>query len=107
MVHGASVNDYSKAWESVSGKSSVPASALADAKPTPIRDGKKDKQDPRDRARQAVDIIRKLENFLILTCVCGLKLKVPPGFAKPEVACPNCKKPVKVDRKKKAPPPID
>ena len=91
MVHGASVKDYHDAWQSVTGAAAVPVSARAAAKPVEIRDGEKEKKDPRERAREAVDIIRRLEGFALLTCACGLKLKIPPGYKKDRVKCPNCK----------------
>ncbi len=92
MVHGASVNDYSKAWMSVSGRTAMPASAVAATKPVPIRGSKPDKQDPRDRARQAIDIIRRIEGFLFVACMCGVKFKIPPKYKKGKVRCPNCSK---------------
>lgn len=92
MVHGASVNDYSKAWMSVSGKAAMPASAVAAAKPVSIRGAESDKQNPRDRVRQAVDIIRRIEGFLFIACACGVKFKIPPKYKKGEVRCPNCNK---------------
>lgn len=91
MVHGASVKDYHDAWQAVTGTSAMPVSARVDAKEVAVRDSDKEKKDPRERAREAVDIIRRLEGFALLTCACGLKLKIPPGYKKDNVQCPNCK----------------
>lgn len=92
MVHGASIDDYNRAWTKTSGAASMPASALAASKAVPIRGGEQDKQDPRERARQAVDIIRRIEGFLFVACACGVKFKVPPKYKKDTVSCPNCHK---------------
>jgi heat shock protein HtpX len=92
MVHGASVRDYDNAWQAVSGSSAVPASAVAGAGRVEIREPAEDEKDPRERAREAVDIIRRLEGFALLTCACGLKLKIPPNSGRDKVICPNCKK---------------
>jgi heat shock protein HtpX len=91
MVHGASVKDYHNAWQAVTGSAAVPASARASADPVAIRGSGKEEKSPRERAREAVDIIRRIEGFALLTCACGLKLKIPPGYKRDRVKCPNCK----------------
>ena len=36
--------------------------------------------------------MRKVNNFLFLPCVCGLRIKLPPEFKKDHVNCPKCKR---------------
>jgi hypothetical protein len=33
-----------------------------------------------------------VNDYVFITCRCGLKLKIPPGFGtnKPEIICPKC-----------------
>jgi heat shock protein HtpX len=53
-------------------------------------------KDDLDRARDAVDILHRAAGMLFLTCACGLKIKLPPGFKGKEVDCPRCGRPVPV-----------
>ncbi|GAG90737.1 unnamed protein product, partial [marine sediment metagenome] len=46
------------------------------------------------------DIMRKVNGFLFLTCVCGLKLKVPPNFKHSTVKCPKCSNTLTLPQKK-------
>lgn len=95
MTHGASFKDYSNAYSNVTHRKTVmPASALtregvelrqADAEA-------KKKQRLEKQLHQVGDIMRKVNGFIFLTCVCGLKLKVPPNFKANRVKCPRCKR---------------
>lgn len=40
--------------------------------------------------RDINDLIRAVNGFVFLTCTCGLKIKIPPDFAKETVTCPRC-----------------
>ena len=51
---------------------------------------------------QVGDIMRMVNGFIFLTCVCGLKLKVPPNFKAPTVKCPRCSRTLDVAAQKKA-----
>jgi len=42
------------------------------------------------RANEVGDLVDRLVEFLMLSCACGVQIKVPPGFAKPTVPCPRC-----------------
>lgn len=42
------------------------------------------------RARDAGDLLRRMNQFAFIQCGCGLKLKVPPDFTHPQVKCPRC-----------------
>ena len=33
-----------------------------------------------------------MNNYLFITCSCGLKLKIPPEFRMKSIACPSCGK---------------
>jgi heat shock protein HtpX len=93
MSQGASFHDYAQAYGQVAkGKNVVPASAL---KPEEIKI-RKGRTEPagepkvQKQVRQVGDIMRMVNGFAFLTCVCGLKLKVPPNFKAPTVKCPRC-----------------
>ncbi len=40
--------------------------------------------------RQAKDILHKTAGYAIISCACGLNLKIPPDFGQNKVRCPRC-----------------
>ena len=102
MAGGASFKAYNDAFSRVAGKPSVvPPSALAEEeipvrKPT-AQEQKKEKA--QQQMRQVGDIIRRVNQFVFLTCACGLTLKIPPNFKHNSVACPRCKRRLELPRK--------
>ncbi len=95
MSGGASFKDYSDSFSKVThAKTVVPAAALTKediALRQASADAKK-KQRAEKQMRQVGDIMRKVNGFLFLTCLCGLKLKVPPNYKSNRVICPRCKR---------------
>lgn len=93
MSQGASYTDYARAYVASTGsKSIVPASALS-SESVPLRPGESQPAvtEPAPRqAHQVGDIMRKVNGFSFLACLCGLKLKVPPNFKADAVECPRC-----------------
>lgn len=120
MGGGASLNAYAAAASKISGKSAVhiPESALAAEKaaarqaspPTPgiasaagamaavstppgmARAASPPEPDPRQRHREAGDLVRRMHQFRFIECSCGLRIKIPPEYAKSQVKCPRCSK---------------
>ena len=96
MTHGASFKQYSDAFTSVTrGKTVVPVAALSEDEDIALRQAgaeteKKDRLDK--QMRQVGDIMRRVNQFIFLTCACGLKLKIPPNFRGDSVRCPRCQK---------------
>ena len=93
MQHGASFKDYSNAFSEVTHhKTIVPVAALTKEE-VGLRQGQvgqeKD-QRLQSQMRQVGDIMRKVNQFIFLTCACGLKLKIPPNYKGSEVTCPRC-----------------
>jgi heat shock protein HtpX len=93
MSQGASYTDYARAFMAVTkARNIVPAAALTKEE-VKIREGATEapKQEKlQKQVHQIGDIMRKVNGFLFLTCVCGLKLKVPPDFKADTVKCPRC-----------------
>jgi len=93
MMHGASFKDYSDAFSTITGhKTVVPALALT-KEDIALREAAaeaKREQRRETQTRQVGDIMRKVSGFTFLTCVCGLKLKIPPNYKSDTVACPRC-----------------
>jgi len=59
----------------------------------------KKKERRKTQMRQVGDIMRKVNQFVFLTCLCGLKLKIPPNFKANKVACPRCKRTLDLPKK--------
>ena len=93
MSQGASYKDYAEAFAGVSrGRNPVPVAAITKEQ-VPIRPAPAEAGAPehiQKQLRQVGDIMRKVNGFQFLTCVCGLKIKVPPNFKAPALNCPRC-----------------
>jgi len=94
ISHGATFKDYSDSYSRIATAASViPASALKDQQPIEIR--KPSPPAGRDKTKQAHqlgDLMRRVNSFAFLSCVCGLKMKIPPNFKAASVRCPRCGK---------------
>lgn len=91
-----SYNAYQAAWGSVSGKKAgtIPGSALAAGETHAVRavDPRAKKKNARQQARDAGDLLRKVNQFIFLPCVCGLRVKLPPDYKHDSVDCPKCQR---------------
>ncbi len=96
MTQGASFKEYSKAYTKVTHAASVvPIAAVSKKEDIALRQAgaeakKKDRRE--NQMRQVGDIMRKVNQFVFLSCVCGLKMKIPPNFKGNKVKCPRCRK---------------
>ncbi len=96
MSQGASFREYSKAYTAVThGSTVVPAAALGAKEDVELRQAgvQATKAERREKQMHQVgDIMRRVNQFAFLSCMCGLKLKVPPNFKGDKVKCPRCRK---------------
>jgi heat shock protein HtpX len=94
IAGNVSFQQYDTAWRAVRGRKNgiMPPSALAQGQATAIRAPHADAAavDPRQRLREAGDLLRKTNQFRFLPCACGLRIKLPPDFSKETVPCPRC-----------------
>ena len=93
MTHGASLKDYSNAFTNVTHtKTVIPPTALSKEEIALREAGAKADKEQRvqNQMRQVGDIMRRVNQFVFLTCLCGLKLKIPPNFKGNKVKCPRC-----------------
>jgi heat shock protein HtpX len=100
-LSGASYIDYQQTFNEVKQKKSslLPGSALHDAAPVALRNkgesvgltgnAMPDLQSPQFKHASG-DIIMAANGFRFLTCSCGLKFKIPPGFKKDSLKCSKC-----------------
>jgi len=100
MMHGVSFQDYSDAYrQTTQSRDSLPAALLAESTPAARREtpaAPADTGSGRPYQRQLGDLRWQLNHFGFLACDCGLKLKIPPHYSQPIIACPRCKKPLKL-----------
>ncbi len=102
MSQGASFKDYSDVYTAVTHhKTIVPAAALA-KEDIPLRKAGaevKKEEHLEKQLRQVGDIMRRVNQFVFLTCICGLKLKIPPNYKSRTVTCPRCKRKLDIPKK--------
>ena len=95
MTHGASLMDYSRAYTDLTNKKTVVPRAALTKEDIALREASSEteKQQKREKQMRDVgDIMRRVNGFAFLACICGLKLKIPPNFKDSQVKCPRCKR---------------
>jgi heat shock protein HtpX len=99
MAGGASFNNYDQAYRQVhtGGKGILSGAALASAGTMGLRGassqepiGEEYKSEKVERTREVNDVMERLNNYEIINCDCGVRLKVPPSFRGRMVRCPHC-----------------
>jgi heat shock protein HtpX len=100
MSQGASLKDYSEAFEGVTkSRTIMPTSALTKEDIALRRASTEAKSERRGKQmRQVGDIMRKVNGFIFLPCACGLTLKIPPNYRAMAVKCPRCQRMLDVKR---------
>lgn len=99
LAGGVNYNEYQKAFSGVMGKRIIPRSGLEDSEAIPIKKPAavpKDGSPSKTEKKELGDLIRAVNGFIFLTCACGLKIKIPPGFKSTDLTCPRCRKTVTV-----------
>jgi len=100
LSQGASLVNYQEAYSKVKGDRTqlVPSKELKDSTPVGIRaaGAQVEEAAAKTKHRDLGDLIRAVNGFIFLTCVCGLKIKIPPDFKQTSVACPRCHRTVAV-----------
>ncbi len=94
LSQGVSYNSYQAAFAHIRGGTIIPPSGLQDTGPIPVRDvssGSRSR-DKKTSQRDLGDLMRAVNNFIFLTCSCGLKIKIPPDFKDATLSCPRCHK---------------
>ncbi len=97
MQQGVNLNDYQVSFNKVKGQPEllIPATALKDKDPLSLRQGSSKKKgpiSPTQQAREIGDLIRRVNDFLFISCACGLTIKLPANYNRSQVQCPRCQK---------------
>lgn len=94
MTEGAGYMDYQRAYSLLTGrkKEIIPPSGLWEEDRIPVRKPAVDSapvKDGKNTFRETGNLIRATQQYSFVTCICGVKMKIPPGL--PESAeCPRC-----------------
>jgi len=72
----------------------IPSSCIHDIKDIKIRTAKASAQTKTTKTstRDLGDLMRAVNNYMFITCNCGLKMKLPPNIKKSKINCPRCGK---------------
>ena len=86
ISQGAGLTNYQLAFNQVKGKQSavIPPSGLTDAIKIPLRSSELSQtsfETDKQVKREVGDLMMQLNNFLFITCTCGIKLKIPRFLA--------------------------
>jgi heat shock protein HtpX len=94
MTFGAALANYQDAFEKITGRRSglIPQSALKDKTAVAIQKPEPSASvpQPADSRRALGDLLMTVNNYLFITCTCGLKIKVPPNLDQKQITCPKC-----------------
>lgn len=95
MAGDISYAGYDAAFKKVSGRAVgvVPFAAARESKPEPARAPSSSGAPAESRAgrrRETTNALWSAQGYRFIRCPCGTTLKVPPGFPKSVVTCPNC-----------------
>ena len=95
LQHGGTVSlgNYQKIYETEVEKSQLLSNAVLKADTgEKIRPQSVEETAQKPAAKAVEDILLANAGFKILTCGCGLKIKLPPGSMQTRIKCPRCKK---------------
>ncbi|MBP6978834.1 MAG: M48 family metallopeptidase [Bacteroidales bacterium] len=95
MAGGASFRNYQEAFSSVKNtrQTIIPGSGMTDTTVIGLRTGLTGEETGLDRIhyeRELGDIMKTVDQYRFIQCSCGLKIKIPPGYALQQVLCPRC-----------------
>lgn len=90
---GAGWVDYQKAYEQVVGdrtpcldKATLASEGSISSRPGQVIPD----ADATQRTREVSDLLDRMAHFLLVPCLCGVRIKVPPAFKGDKVNCPRC-----------------
>lgn len=95
MGGGAGYISYESAYRKVLGSSNqcIDQGSLDSDQNVAIREPSAEpepKEEAIERARQAVEFLDRAAMFMLIPCVCGLRIKIPPKMHSDTIKCPRC-----------------
>lgn len=93
MTSGSSLAEYEKTFRQLHKAAGVIGAAnLKASQEKGIRQPQNEVHNSKRNLRDVKDSLHKAAGYGILTCACGIKLKIPPNFEHKKVRCPRCKR---------------
>ncbi len=93
MAGGAGYADYEAAFKRIAGRSVIGGRTLA-SEPGPVAlraaSAPETSEERTGRSREVVDFLGRLDNLLLMTCACGVGIRIPSGLKRDAVPCPRC-----------------
>lgn len=99
IAGGAGYVNYQKAFQTVLGNNIIPNSGLKLTETVPLKAVTPEPTSTtaipaaaslREQKRAFGNIVMAVENYKIIQCDCGLKIKIPNKFKSNEIQCPKC-----------------
>lgn len=93
---GANFAEYEKAFQAAVGRKCLDSRTLSEDKPLELRRPSAevaDREAAVNRAREVNDFFNAKAGFASVTCECGMRFKIPPGFRREAIQCPRCNRP--------------
>jgi heat shock protein HtpX len=92
MTSGSSLRVYEQAYRQLYPDGLLAPTTLKRSQEQGLRMPEEiiEKMDPQKNLRQVKDILHKVDGYELITCTCGVKLKIPPQFKYTNVRCPKC-----------------
>jgi heat shock protein HtpX len=91
MSGSSSLFTYEQAYRKLHNNQSIMNSGtLEKAKEQSIRQPGDSTHNQRKSMRDIKDVLHRLEGYALLTCGCGLKMKIPKGIDQQTINCPRC-----------------
>lgn len=89
---GVELKNYALAFQKVTkSNKALPNSFFDDKTNIPVKEIEPTTEaTPTNPQRTFSDLINRLNNYIFLVCLCGLKIKIPPDLNKSEICCPKC-----------------
>ena len=91
MTSSSSLQAYEQAYQNVHGGPGILGkSSLQSSKDQGVRGAQAEKHDAKKNMRDVKDILHKAAGYGLLTCTCGIKMKIPKETDYSKVKCPRC-----------------
>ena len=95
IAGGANYINYQNAFTKIVGRGRrsniIPSSAIHDKENIKLQTiSKPEPASTKKGVRDLGDLMRAVNKYVFISCLCGLKMKLPPGFKKDKFPCPRC-----------------
>ena len=95
IAGGANYINYQNAFTKIAGRGKrsnlIPSSVIHDKENIKLQTiSKPEPAGTKKGVRDLGDLIRAVNKYIFISCLCGLKMKLPPGFKKDKFPCPRC-----------------